>query len=82
MERRQLAPFALAAALTASGSAFPTQCRAKDAIELTANEVSLVINDKAWAIVDTRPTDAYNGWKLDGINSILRANMTNWQLKY
>ena len=35
--------------------------------ELSLEEVSNLINDQDCVIVDTRPTDAYNGWKLDGV---------------
>ena len=35
--------------------------------ELSTNDVLNVINDDDWVLVDTRATDAYNGWALDGI---------------
>ena len=35
---------------------------------LTVAEVVNVLEDEDWVLVDTRPTDAFNGWKLDGIN--------------
>ncbi len=34
---------------------------------LTVAEVANILDDKDWVLVDTRPTDAFNGWKLDGI---------------
>ena len=34
---------------------------------LSISKVASVIDDSKWVFVDTRPTDAYNGWKLDGI---------------
>ena len=35
--------------------------------DLSASDVMRVISDEAWVLVDTRATDAYNGWALDGI---------------
>lgn len=34
---------------------------------LTTSDVVRAIEDESWILVDTRPGDAYNGWKLDGI---------------
>ena len=34
---------------------------------LSVCDVSEVVNAEDWTLVDTRPTDAYNGWKLDGV---------------
>lgn len=35
--------------------------------ELSTKDVLSVMNDKDWILVDTRATDAFNGWALDGI---------------
>lgn len=35
--------------------------------DLTLSEASQIVNDPDWVIVDTRPTDAFNGWKLEGV---------------
>lgn len=35
--------------------------------KLTSNDVLKVMDDEDWILVDTRETDAYNGWPLDGI---------------
>lgn len=38
-----------------------------DTKELTVADVARVLDDEDWIFVDTRPSDAFNGWKLDGI---------------
>ncbi len=35
--------------------------------ELSASDVMRVMSDKDWVLVDTRATDAFNGWALSGI---------------
>lgn len=35
--------------------------------ELTVNDIAQTLEDEDWILVDTRPTDAYNGWKLGGV---------------
>lgn len=35
---------------------------------IETSDLKQKLNDKNWVIVDTRINDAYNGWKLDGIN--------------
>jgi len=35
--------------------------------EITTEELKENIEDDSWVIVDTRINDAYNGWKLDGV---------------
>ena len=39
----------------------------RDMREFFLSEVSEIVNDKKWVIVDTRKSDAFNGWKLDGV---------------
>ena len=34
---------------------------------LSSDEVARVLDDDDWVLVDTRETDAYNGWKLDDV---------------
>ncbi|MEM8671754.1 MAG: rhodanese-like domain-containing protein [Planctomycetota bacterium] len=34
---------------------------------LNTSAVSEILNDSKWVVVDTRPSDAYNGWKLNGV---------------
>lgn len=34
---------------------------------LTVTEVAKVLDDANWIIVDVRPTDAFNGWRMNGI---------------
>ncbi len=49
-------------------AAFCAQLRAEPvAKELTVTDISKALEDENWILVDTRPSDAYNGWKLDGI---------------
>ena len=38
------------------------------ATQASIEVVSSAIGDDQWVLVDTRPTDAYNGWKLDGVS--------------
>ena len=54
-------------ALAASSAELRAEPGAKARKELTVNEVSKALEDESWVLVDTRPSDAYNGWKLDGI---------------
>ncbi|WP_461207023.1 sulfurtransferase [Clostridium sp. DL1XJH146] len=37
-------------------------------VAITTEKVQEVMNDESWVIVDTRLTDAFNGWKLDGVS--------------
>jgi thiosulfate/3-mercaptopyruvate sulfurtransferase len=67
MDRRQFAAFALVATPAAFGSELTGQSDTKGATEISADDVSKAVNDKNWVLVDTRATDAYNGWKLDGV---------------
>ncbi len=67
MDRRQFIAFALAAALTAFGSELVAQPDAAGATGLSVSDVSKFANDENWILVDTRATDAYNGWKLEGV---------------
>ena len=34
---------------------------------ITTEDLKKNLNDDAWVIVDTRINDAFNGWKLDGV---------------
>ncbi len=34
---------------------------------LAVSDVARALEDDNWVVVDTRPTDAFNGWKLDGV---------------
>jgi thiosulfate/3-mercaptopyruvate sulfurtransferase len=61
------AAIALAAALAVSGDKLQAQPVAPRTTELSAGDVAKVINNEDWILVDTRATDAYNGWKLDGV---------------
>jgi thiosulfate/3-mercaptopyruvate sulfurtransferase len=39
----------------------------EDIKTITTEEVSEKLSDESWVIVDTRINDAFNGWKLDGV---------------
>ena len=67
MDRRQFTAFALAAALPAFCSELVAQPDAAGVTGLSVSDVSKVVNDEDWILVDTRATDAYNGWKLEGV---------------
>ena len=58
--------------LVISGLCWPghrasAQDDATSASQLSATEVAKIVEDDDWVLVDTRPTDAFNGWALDGI---------------
>jgi len=57
----------LAIALVAMCSNACGQNQERPVEVLTASDVSRVIEDDQWVFVDTRPTDAFSGWKLEGI---------------
>jgi thiosulfate/3-mercaptopyruvate sulfurtransferase len=67
MDRGQLTAFACAVAVTAFGSEVLAQPDAKGATRLSVSDVLEVVNDENWILVDTRATDAYHGWKLEGV---------------
>ena len=67
MDRRQFTAFALAAALASFGNELAAQADAAGATGLSVSDVSNVVHDENWILVDTRATDAYNGWKLEGV---------------
>jgi len=68
MDRRQFAACALAAAPAACDSQLSVARDTSGATEVAAADVLKAVNDKNWVLVDTRPSDAYNGWRLDGMN--------------
>lgn len=68
MDRRQFAAFALVTAPTAFGSELTVPSDTTDATEISTGDILRAVTDKKWVLVDTRTTDAYNGWKLDGVN--------------
>jgi thiosulfate/3-mercaptopyruvate sulfurtransferase len=65
--RRQFASLGLAAATTAIGGGPTPRSDTEVATEISARVVSSAVNNQEWVLVDTRTTDAYNGWKLDGV---------------
>ena len=67
MDRRQLLAFALAATTSALCSDLVAQSDGEGVTELSVSEVSNVIDDEDWVLVDTRASDAFNGWKLDAV---------------
>ena len=67
MDRRQFSAIAVAATLPAFCSELLAQRDVTRAPGLSVSDVSQVINDQDWVLVDIRATDAYNGWRLDGV---------------
>ena len=67
MDRCKLTFFSLSALLTSLGGEFVAQAGDVDPTELTVTDVSNVLDDEDWVLVDTRETDAYNGWRLDRV---------------
>lgn len=65
--RHPIARLALAAALAALGSQLRERPVCASTTELSVDDVTRIVDDEDWILVDTRPSDAYNGWKLDGI---------------
>ena len=57
----------LATTTTVFGTALTAQPGSTGKIGLSVSDVSAAVNDANWVLVDTRPTDAYNGWKLEGV---------------
>ncbi len=55
------------ATLAACSAGLHAEHDAKVRKMLTVLDVAKALEDESWILVDTRPTDAYNGWKLDGI---------------
>ena len=53
--------------LTACCGGLHAEQDAKPRKMLTVADVARALDDEGWIFVDTRPTDAFNGWKLDGI---------------
>ncbi|MEO1999242.1 MAG: hypothetical protein ABGZ17_28690, partial [Planctomycetaceae bacterium] len=35
--------------------------------KLSADDIGKIARDDTWILVDTRATDAFNGWALDGV---------------
>ena len=69
MDRREFAACAFTVALMANCQTLTAgQLDSSQVTSLTTTEVARVLHDDHWVLVDTRPTDAYNGWKLDGIS--------------
>jgi thiosulfate/3-mercaptopyruvate sulfurtransferase len=67
MERRSFAAFTMAVAVTVMANAPAVPSDATGATRLSVSDVSQVVDDEDWILVDTRSTDAYNGWKLEGV---------------
>ena len=67
MDRRQFSASAVAAALPAFCSELLAQPDVAGVTGISVSDVSKFINDEDWILVDVRATDAYNGWKLDGV---------------
>lgn len=64
MKDRFRLPAYVIAALAASCAQLSAE---PDAKELTVTDISRALEDESWVLVDTRPSSAYNGWKLDGV---------------
>lgn len=67
MNRRQFAALAFAGAPMAFGQGQTASPSAPKPAPLSVDEVAEVMDDAHWVLVDTRPSDAYHGWKLDGV---------------
>ena len=64
-KRSHFAIFGLAICLLlASDDKLAAKTELRTETELSTNDVLSVMNDKDWILVDTRATDAYNGWAL------------------
>lgn len=52
-------------------AAYPVELHAEQELKtrkmMKVADLAEVLEDEDWILVDTRPTDAFNGWKLDGI---------------
>lgn len=67
MDRRHFAAFSVLAAPMAFCTDPNAHSDTPSATEISIGDVTKAVNDKNWTLVDTRPSDAYNGWKLDGV---------------
>ena len=66
MDRHPFAAIALAVAINTTCGEIRAQ--AVSTIMLSVNDVAKIVDDDDWVLVDCRPTDAFNGWKLEGIS--------------
>jgi len=55
------------AVLISAGDHLPAVDSPAGERSLSTDDLLKVINDEDWILVDTRATDAYNGWALDGV---------------
>lgn len=67
MDRRRFAALTLLIATTSLGAALAAEHDDVAMTLISLDDVSQALDDKNWVIVDTRASDAYNGWKLDGV---------------
>ncbi|MFK7820782.1 MAG: rhodanese-like domain-containing protein [Planctomycetaceae bacterium] len=67
MQYRELFLQALLVVVASSGMALGHSA-VDDLPELSVDDVSKVIGDPNWVLVDTRSSDAFNGWTLDNVN--------------
>lgn len=67
MDRRQFAAFALFATPSAFGDELTELSAIQGVTRVSVDEVSKAVNDPDRVLVDTRSSDAYNGWRLDGV---------------
>lgn len=68
MDRRFWIWFSILTGISISGVVVSARADGTGVTEIAVRDVLNVLEDKRWVLVDTRATDAFNGWKLDGVS--------------